>query len=422
MKTLSKKALSFLLSVLMLTTMMVAGGYSVIAATTDDASVGTTAKSGDTIYFKNTDNWSNVYCYMWVKDTKTENKSWPGEAMTDEGDGIWSYTIKDEYDMVIFNNNSGTQTGDLDYPGDGMIRNGVNGSFEKYDTSPLKISSFSSDLSSPQYVGSVVTFTTNATSAGATVEYQYSINNSVVQAYSSNNTVSWAPTSAGSYTIRVDVKDSAGNENSRETSFEIKDPTSETKPVYLSASPANKTQILANTTTNIKINAAGGNTGTKLLFYKYVVKDALGTQENTAYYTLNNTFSFTPKSNGTYTVAVSIQGSDNQTVTQELKYDVVGGLDPTKPTNPTVTTPSQTATTPTATTPTATQGTTPESGLLGDVNNDGQLNVKDATAIQRKLVNSYKGTYIAARADYNKDGVVDVNDATTIQKKISNLI
>lgn len=416
MKTLSKKALSFLLSVLMLTTMLVAGGYSVIAATTDTDSTGATSKSGDTVYFKNTDNWSSVYCYMWASDTKSNNKDWPGEAMADEGDGIWSYDIKGEYDMIIFNNNSGTQTGDLSYPGDSMIRNGQNGSWEQYDTTDLKIKGFSSDLSSPQYIGSVVTFTTEAVSEGSTVQYQYSIDNTVVQPYSALSSLSWAPTSAGTFTIKVDVKDSAGNTNSRETTFEVKDPTSEVKPVYLSASPSSGTSVVANETVNIKVNAAGGNTGTKLLFYKYVVKDALGTQENTAYYTLNNTYSFTPKSNGTYTVTVSIQGSDNQTTTQVLKYSVGGGVDPTT-TNPIVTNPKPTSTT-TVTTPTTTQGTTPDTGLLGDVNNDGEVNVKDATAIQRVLVNNYKGTYIASRADFDGDGEVSVHDAAQIQKSL----
>jgi hypothetical protein len=318
--------------------------------------------------------------------------------------------------MIIFNNNSGTQTGDLSYPGDSMIRNGQNGSWEQYDTTDLKIKGFSSDLSSPQYIGSVVTFTTEAVSEGSTVQYQYSIDNTVVQPYSALSSLSWAPTSAGTFTIKVDVKDSAGNTNSRETTFEVKDPTSEVKPVYLSASPSSGTSVVANETVNIKVNAAGGNTGTKLLFYKYVVKDALGTQENTAYYTLNNTYSFTPKSNGTYTVTVSIQGSDNQTTTQVLKYSVGGGVDPTT-TNPIVTNPKPTSTT-TVTTPTTTQGTTPDTGLLGDVNNDGEVNVKDATAIQRVLVNNYKGTYIASRADFDGDGEVSVHDAAQIQKSL----
>lgn len=44
------------------------------------------ALSGTTVYFKNTDNWSAVYCYSWVDGG--DDKAWPGTAMTDEGNGI----------------------------------------------------------------------------------------------------------------------------------------------------------------------------------------------------------------------------------------------------------------------------------------------------------------------------------------------
>ena len=44
------------------------------------------APSGTTVYFKNTDNWSAVYCYSWVDGG--DDKAWPGTAMTDDGNGF----------------------------------------------------------------------------------------------------------------------------------------------------------------------------------------------------------------------------------------------------------------------------------------------------------------------------------------------
>lgn len=73
------------------------------------------APSGTTVYFKNTDNWSTVYCYSWV-DGGDNDKAWPGTAMTDEGNGIFSYVSTKACDKVIFNNNSGTQTDTMNYP------------------------------------------------------------------------------------------------------------------------------------------------------------------------------------------------------------------------------------------------------------------------------------------------------------------
>ncbi len=60
---------------------------------------------------------------------------------------------------------------------------------------------------------------------------------------------------------------------------------------------------------------------------------------------------------------------------------------------------------------------------LGDVNRDGKINIKDATAIQKyvaKLV-EFDDEQLAL-ADFNGDTKVNVKDATTIQKKIAGLI
>ncbi len=66
------------------------------------------------VYVKNT-GWANVNCYTW--STVGDLVGWPGAAMTDEGDGLWSYLIPISKNCtnVIFNNGS-VQTGDLDLP------------------------------------------------------------------------------------------------------------------------------------------------------------------------------------------------------------------------------------------------------------------------------------------------------------------
>lgn len=55
--------------------------------------------------------------------------------------------------------------------------------------------------------------------------------------------------------------------------------------------------------------------------------------------------------------------------------------------------------------------------VIGDVDFDGDINIKDATLIQKYIVNlselSEEQYFVA---DFNKDGSVDVNDATDIQK------
>ena len=398
MKTLCKRSLGVILTLLLMVGMVCAGGYSVIAADTDKESSGGSVHSaeGHTIYFMNNDNWSRVSCYMWNNEQgDANNASWPGEAMTDEGDGVWSYDIKGDYNMVIFNNGSGSKTLDLDYPGDCMI---YDNGFKEYDTNPLKVKAFESSVASPQYIGSSIVFTAAAKSDGSVIEYQFSVNGTVTQNYSTNSTFTWNPVSTGEYTIKLDVKDNIGNTNTKELTYEIKDPSNEVKPIFLSSSPATKTQIKTGATTNISVNAAGGNTGTKLLFYKYVVKDPSNTQINTAYYTLNKNYSFTPTVAGNYTVEVSVQSSDNTTITQKLTYESTG----------TVTTTSTTTST-TSTVPT---------GLLGDVDNSGIVDVGDATLIQKYVNHKPVNNFLVERADYDKTGRIDIRDVTAIQKSL----
>ena len=79
----------------------------------------------------------------------------------------------------------------------------------------------------------------------------------------------------------------------------------------------------------------------------------------------------------------------------------------TKPTTATTTTKPTTATT-------ATTATTPTE-LLGDVNGDGVVDVKDATLIQ-KYVSKMAVTMNTKVADVNKDGQINIKDTTIIQK------
>ncbi len=60
---------------------------------------------------------------------------------------------------------------------------------------------------------------------------------------------------------------------------------------------------------------------------------------------------------------------------------------------------------------------------LGDVNLDGKVNVKDATAIQKQVAGiiKYEATSLAV-ADYDGDGKVTVRDATAIQKFVAGIL
>lgn len=87
----------------------------------------------------------------------------------------------------------------------------------------------------------------------------------------------------------------------------------------------------------------------------------------------------------------------------------------TKPTTATTTTKPTTATT--ATTPTTTQPTE----LLGDVNGDGIVDVKDASLLQKYVAKMSVELNLKV-ADVNKDGEINIKDTTIIQKFAAKLI
>ncbi|MEE1218464.1 MAG: starch-binding protein [Ruminococcus sp.] len=91
--------------------------------------------NGDfTVYFKNTNNWSNVYCYMWNNDGD-KNNSWPGVAMTNLGNGVWSYKASKFYGSCIFYNSESNRTGDIVPAKYGQIYNFGTSSWSAYANS-----------------------------------------------------------------------------------------------------------------------------------------------------------------------------------------------------------------------------------------------------------------------------------------------
>ncbi len=79
--------------------------------------------SGTVIYFKKPDNWKNEVCaYVYDETSYSEvkyNEKWPGAAMKDEGDGIYSYTFTEDWiaPLVIFTDGTNQSNGEME-PGE----------------------------------------------------------------------------------------------------------------------------------------------------------------------------------------------------------------------------------------------------------------------------------------------------------------
>src|SRR5208282_1012684 len=96
---------------------------------------------------------------------------------------------------------------------DGRTGTTVNTTLWKSISAPLLAVSVTASLASPQITNVPITFTASAT-GGVNVQYQYWLYNpagtpawSQLQAYSTQATCTWTPTTAGSYLLSVTAQD-----------------------------------------------------------------------------------------------------------------------------------------------------------------------------------------------------------------------
>ena len=83
---------------------------------------------GFVVHFKNTNNWNDVYIYLYDKNANAAlpGWSWPGKPMSQESGSQWyAYTINEDVEVgIVFNNNNnGSQTADLTRTTDGWYDN-----------------------------------------------------------------------------------------------------------------------------------------------------------------------------------------------------------------------------------------------------------------------------------------------------------
>ena len=386
------------------------------------------------VYCENEAGWSQVYAYLWNSNSD-KNAEWPGVKMTNIGGNTWRYEVPKTFAKIIFNIGSNqTQTSDMTYPGDGYCYNNKTGEWTIYDTSPLHVTSFTTDLAAPQYNGVGITLSASAEGSGNTY-YKFSVkyNNSttVLQDFSTKNSVLWTPQTPGTYTLIYDYKDDAGITNQRTKEYEIKDGLTSVAPYIKTVTPAGG-EILKSSSVNVNVTAGGGITGTNLLFYKFTVKNANGAIVNVPYYSLRSNTSFTPTATGAYTVTVSVQGSDNKVDERTYSYDCVTSMSPTEdpfvPTEPIPQDPTDAPTEaptqkPTQAPPTQPPTQSSQTIIRGDADDDGEVTIFDVTYIQRyDLHINLPSPINLDNADADDDGDVTIIDATFVQRFLVGII
>lgn len=314
----SARILASMMSIILVISMLCMGTVASAAEIdTEPSNAG-----GATAVFNNAAGWGTCYVYYWGNGGSVSNGQWPGEKLTDahkNAEGFYEVTIPETHlsgeNGVIFNGGSGgPQSADLTIKsGECKLYNNKDSSWKDYDTNPLKLT-LAANAESPQYKGTEIALTATANGGSGVYTYTFKANSTTIYT-GSNNTCTWTPTSAGNYTVSVDVSDTQGNKNSKSLTFEIKDDATAAEPILkgITTGYANNT-VPVNASVPVNVNAAGGKIGTNLLFYKVAVLSPSGTALNTVYYKQSNTLNFTPTQKGDYTVKVTVQNSHNATV------------------------------------------------------------------------------------------------------------
>lgn len=183
-------------------------------------------------------------------------------------------------------------------------------------TSP-KISDVTSNLASPQKVGSQITFNTQATGGTGTLQYQYEVNGTVQKAYSTSNSFNFVPTTAGTYTIKSTVKDTNGKTATKSVTYVIEENVAQ-KDVIVNSLTSN---IASPQKVGTSINLSASATGEGSIQYRYTVESSTGTEVIKNFSTASNA-TWTPSIDGTYVITVTAKDANGNKSSKTMNYTI----------------------------------------------------------------------------------------------------
>jgi alpha-amylase len=269
-------------------------------------------------YLKLPAGWGAPKIYVY-DDTVSpaKNNGWPGVAMTDLGDGLFSYKLPTGWTKakVMFTSGSNQIPGPS-LPGFDLVAGQPmiyeDGKWGPYTGGELQVSDLSADNQSIT-AGTEVTLTGKASGGKGTKTFKFTVNDGTSTEVLSNSTatsVKWTPVKAGNYTIDLVVTDSTGATSNKSVKLVVGKGDGKL-PVIEGVSSTKSGNNITYT-----VNASGGDTvGNGLLFYKFYVKNADGTYKIGQNYSLSKTFTTTATA-----IKVEVQNSLNDTVSKEATY------------------------------------------------------------------------------------------------------
>ena len=180
-----------------------------------------------------------------------------------------------------------------------------------------KVKTFTSNMTTGQMINTTIKF--KATSDKDNTNFRFDVKDvaankwSTVQAYSKTASFAWTPTKAGTYIVRVMVKNvnsdtTKAYDDYKDITFKIVDTVPDVPQI--TSFFCNKTtgQVGPNTTITFKANAMCS----KAFKYQFQEKNvSTGKWTTLQAYSTKNTIKWTPKASGTYIVRVQVKADDS---------------------------------------------------------------------------------------------------------------
>ena len=185
--------------------------------------------------------------------------------------------------------------------------------------SNLKITSFQTDKTSPQKIGTVVKFTTKTDGALGTVQYKYYryLNGeySIIKDWSTSNTITIAPKKEGTYDIYVAVKDNKGAMARKDIKFTFINSNLEIESFEADKISPQK----VGTTVNFKTKVKGQSGQIQYKYYRYLNGEYSIIKE----WSTSNTITIAPKKEGTYDIYVAVKDNKGIMVRKNIKFTFI---------------------------------------------------------------------------------------------------
>ena len=292
--------------------------YTTTAKTISDYTLKTTPSNASGTY----KNGTITVTYVYSKDSDVSEGTVNVKYVDEKGDEIVSSTTKTGEVGTSYTTTAKVISGytlvSTPVNASGTYKDGkriVTYYYRRTAQTELNITSFKTDVLSPQDVGTEVILSALAKGEGQ-LKYRFRVkdkdgNITTIRDYSISNAAIWKANKVGNNTLYVDVKDGNGNVKTKSISYTIK------SNLAISSFTANKTSPQAVKTAVTFRTKVSGTTGTvQYKYYRYL---------NGKYATIkdwsnNSSITIAPSAAGKYDVYVAVKDGSGKTVRKNIVF------------------------------------------------------------------------------------------------------